>query len=240
MGRWGCLVGMIWVSAAGAQPPCPHPYFPMQEGLELTYRAGSAQVVVTFSDVVGDGRAQSATLHMQHGERAGQTQASCTPEGVVTSGGLEGAALSMSGMEVNILSTEGVAMPPPAAMTPGATWSNTLKIELRPPPSMKMPVGAVRSTFTKDSVVEGRERIEVAGRSWDALRIRNTVTAMAGTSGQRSLQSTLWLAPGVGILRIQTGESVDLELEQIKRPAKKAARTVAPALPGAAAPGASK
>ncbi|MGA9525534.1 MAG: hypothetical protein WBV82_29010 [Myxococcaceae bacterium] len=221
MGRHGitCLA-VFWAALASAEAPCPHPYFPMEEGLTLKYRAGKSEVTVTFSDVRREGTSLRASLHMNHGGKNGVTEASCTPEGVVTTGGLEGAALSMSGLTVNVIETHGVAMLPPSQMVEGATWSNTMTIELRPPDTVKLPFGPVRTTFKKDAVVEGRKQIEIAGKTWQALRIRNTTTVLAGADGERTMESTLWLAPGVGILRIQTGETVDLELLDVSYPNK--------------------
>ena len=218
-----CLVmtSILFAQAAAAadSASCPHPYFPMEEGLKLTYRAGKAEVVVTFSEVQASSAGTSAKLHLNHKERAGATTARCTPEGILTElGGLEGAALSMSGMDVKVVASEGIAMPPPAQLTNGAQWANTLSLELRPPKGTSFAFAVVKTKFRKESSVVGTERVSVAGRSWDALRVRNRLTAMAGTSGERTVESTMWIAPEVGILRIQTGQSIDFELIKIDSP----------------------
>ena len=79
--------------------------------------------------------------------------------------------------------------------------------------------------FTSPHLVRYNERIRIAGRTWNALRVKNRVTALGGSGSgsekERTLESTMWLAPGVGILKIQTGESVDLELLDVTRPARK-------------------
>ncbi len=242
MGRhWiTCAAVLLSAATASAQAPCPHPYFPMEEGLSLKYRAGSAEVTVTFSDVRREGADQSALLHLAHHGKNGATEASCTAEGIRTTGGLEGAALKMSGLAVEVLDTDGVAMLPPEKMVEGATWSNTLSIELRPPDKVKIPFGPVRTSFRKEAIVEGRERIRIAGRTWNALRVKNRVTALGGSGSDddRTLESTMWIAPGVGILKIQTGESVDLELLDVTRPTgKQRPRTAGPNKPANARPG---
>lgn len=222
MHRWMAVTVLVFAQQAAAEDatPCPHPYFPMAEGLKLTYRAGKSEVVVSFSDVNGTGTGQSATLHLSHKEREGSTVARCTPEGILTEmGGLEGAALSMSGMDMKVVASEGVAMPPPAQLSRGAQWMNTLSLELRPPKGSKFAFGVVKTQFRKESSVEGSERVKVAGRSWDALRVRNRITAMAGSNGERSMENTMWIAPEVGVLRIQTGDTVDFELVRVDRPA---------------------
>jgi hypothetical protein len=217
MGHALVIAASLAAGAAGVIAPCPHPYFPMEEGLALTYRAGSSKLRVTFSDVHSDGPGRRALLHMEHDGKDGSTETVCNSEGVLSTGGLEGAALSMSGMDVKVVETRGVAMPPPARMTQGASWSNSLSIELRAPDKAKIPIGPVRTTFKKESTIEGPEKITIAGKTWDALRVRNKVTALAGTGAERTIESLMWLAPGVGILKIQTGNSVDLELTGVAR-----------------------
>ncbi len=223
MGRhWITWAAVLSAGTAWAQAPCPHPYFPMEEGLSLKYRAGRTEMTVSFSDVRQEGAGQRALLHMDREGKSGATEARCTEQGIVTTGGLEGAALNMSGMNVNVLETEGVAMLPRPRCCEGATWSNTLSIELRPPDQVKIPIGPVRTTFKKDAIIEGHERIRIAGKTWNALRVKNKVTALGGADGERTLESTMWLAPGVGILRIQTGDSIDLELIGVTRSPGKA------------------
>jgi hypothetical protein len=107
-------------------------------------------------------------------------------------------------------------MPPPALMSRGTQWANTLSLELRPPKGFAFAV--VKTNFRKESSVVGAERVNAAGRWWDAIRVRNRLTAMAGTSGERSVESTMWIAPDVGILRIQTGDTIDFELIRVEQP----------------------
>lgn len=221
MGRGMLLAALVFSSQALAEgaAPCPHPYFPMSNGLSFLYKAGKAQVKVRFSDVTSDGVKQRGVLHLENKGKQGTTEATCDVNGIQTQlGGIEGAALNMSGMDVKVVSSEGIAMLPPDKMVEGATWSNALALELRPPAGSKLPFGVVKTTFKKDSIVEGKERIEVAGKMWDALRIKNKVTAMAGTAGERSMETMMWLAPGVGILRIKTGNVVDFELLEVMEP----------------------
>lgn len=221
-GRGLVVAALIFTSPALAQSetaPCPHPYFPMSEGLSFLYKAGKAEVKVRFSDVTSDGAKQKGTLHLENKGKHGTTEAVCDATGIQAQmGGIEGAALSMSGMDVKVVSSEGIAMLPPAQMVEGARWSNALALELRPPSGSKIPFGVVKTKFKKDSIIEGREQIEVAGQTWDAIRVRNKITAMAGTAGERTMESMMWLAPEVGILRIKTGEVVDFELIEITRP----------------------
>ncbi|MBX5483478.1 MAG: hypothetical protein IRZ16_16780 [Myxococcaceae bacterium] len=189
----------------------------MQDGLTLTYRAGKSEVQVDFSDVRTMGEITQGTLHLRHKGKDGTTEAVCGPDGIHTQlGGIEGAALDLSGMDVTVLSSEGVAMPPPDQMVEGATWTNTLALELTPPKLKDAAIARMKTTFKKVATIEGREKVRAAGRVWDALRVKNRITAMAGTAGERTMESTLWIARGVGILKIQTGDTVDLELLSVK------------------------
>ena len=239
MARWAwitaavLLCGSAW---AKDESPCPHPYFPMKEGLTLTYRAGKSNVEVRFSDVQTHGGVLKGTLHLNNKGKDGTTEATCAPDGIHTQlGGIESAALSMSGMDVTVTNSEGVAMPPPAEMVEGKTWSNSLSLELRPPKASRFGIALVKTTFKKTSTIEGHEKITVAGKTWDALRVKNLITAMAGTAGERTMESTMWLAPGVGILKIQTSDSVDFELLSVARNGKSPGTKTADATPGPAA-----
>ena len=222
---WAAVAAVVLAGtgAQAAKAPCPHPYFPMAEGTVLTYRAGKSEVKVRMTDVRKDGDKLLATLNLQHKGQNGKTNVFCAEDGITTElGGLEAAALRMSGMDVRVLSSEGVAIPPLALLKEGHTWRNEVALELKPPEGSKVPFGAIKSTFRKDALIEGTEEITVAGRTFKALRVKNTVTAMAGTSGERTMVSMMWLAPEVGILRIQTGDNVDFELLDIQQ-AKDAA-----------------
>ncbi|MFL5349622.1 MAG: hypothetical protein ACJ8AT_32910 [Hyalangium sp.] len=153
----------------------------------------------------------------------GQTEAFCTSEGVRTElGGLEGTLLSASGMQVEVVSAEGVAVPPAARMVPGASWKNSLSVKMQPPAGSKMPGGMVfASTFDKEATVLGEEEVTVGGGTFKALKVKNTTTARASRAGAqgRSVESFIWFAPGVGIVKIATGGNTDLELLKVERPA---------------------
>jgi hypothetical protein len=234
-------------SSAAAQGPatCPHPYFPLEEGLQLTYRAGRSEVRVTTRDVRPSEAGQEAMLDVELKGRKGSTAATCSAQGVQTAaGGLEGTLLAASGMDVEVLQAEGVAVPPPAEMLAGGSWKNSLAVRMRPPENMKLPGGmrpVITTAFEKESTVEGEEEVQVAAGTFRALRVRNRTTARgasASADSGRTIDSVLWFAPGVGLVKVQTGDSVDLELVQVKRPGAvaspkaggaKKARSAAPA-----------
>jgi hypothetical protein len=202
---------------------CPNPYFPLEDGLKLTYRAGSSQLTISTREVASTAEGQKGLLAVDLKGRSGQTEAFCTSEGVRTGlGGLEGTLLSASGMQVEVVSAEGVAVPPSAKMVPGSSWRNSLSVKMKPPDSSKMPAGMViATTFDKEATVVGEEEVKVEGGTFKALKVKNLTTARASRPGAqgRSIESFIWFAPGVGIIKVATGGNTDLELLKVERPA---------------------
>ena len=205
-----------------AQAACPNPYFPLEEGLKLTYRAGSSELTISTREVAPTPEGLKGLVAVDLKGKNGQTEAFCTSEGVRTGlGGLEGTLLSASGMQVEVVSAEGVAVPPAVRMVPGASWKNSLSVKMQPPAGSKMPSGMVfASTFDKEATVVGEEEVTVAGGTFKALKVKNTTTARASRAGSqgRSVESMIWFAPGVGIVKIATGGNTDLELLKVERP----------------------
>jgi hypothetical protein len=211
--------------------PCPNPFFPLEEGLRLSYRAGRSEVQILTRDVqpVAEGAGLKGTVEVNIKDRKGSTEATCGADGVKTGlGGLEGTLLSASGLDVEVVGASGVAVPPPAQMVPGGSWKNSLSIKMRPPEKAKL--GGMRpvisTTFDKESTVEGEEQVTVEAGTFQALKVKNRTTARSSNRASadpgRSIESTLWFAPGVGLVKIQTGDSVDLELVRVERPAAAA------------------
>ncbi|NBD13191.1 DUF3108 domain-containing protein [Corallococcus sp. Z5C101001] len=211
---------------AAAPAPCPNPWFPMEDGLTLTYRAGHAsELVLATKDVVPapDGTVK-ATLAVSLKGRSGQTELTCDAQGVRTGlGGLEGTLLSASGMDVQVVSAEGAAVPAPSVMVPGGTWKNSLSVKLQPPARKGGLRPIIATTFDKEATVVGEEEITVQAGTFKALKIRNITTARASRPGSegRSMESYMWFAPDVGILKLTTDGETHLELLKVERPAAK-------------------
>lgn len=205
-----------------AEGSCPNPFFPLEEGLKLTYRAGSSELTISTRGVTSTTEGLKGLLAVDLKGRSGETEAFCTSEGVRTGlGGLEGTLLSASGMKVEVVSAEGVAVPPAARMIPGSSWKNSLSVKLQPPEGSKMPAGMVlASTFDKEATVLGEEEVTVGAGTFKALKVKNLTTARASRPGAqgRSIESVIWFAPGVGIIKIATGNNTDLELLKVDRP----------------------
>jgi hypothetical protein len=205
-----------------AEGACPNPFFPLEEGLKLTYRAGSSELTISTRGVTSTPEGLKGLLAVDLKGRSGETEAFCTSEGVRTGlGGLEGTLLSASGMKVEVVSAEGVAVPPAARMVPGSSWKNSLSVKLQPPEGSKMPAGMVlASTFDKEATVLGEEEVTVGAGTFKALKVKNLTTARASRPGAqgRSIESFIWFAPGVGIIKVATGNNTDLELLKVDRP----------------------
>lgn len=203
------------MTAVLSAAPCPHPYFPITEGLQLTYRAGRSEFELAISGVEQlSPDAVSGQLEVRYKDRVGKTRAECSAEGVKTEfGGLEGLALQAGGVDAKVLSSEGLLMPPPDQMTNGKSWKNRIEMEVKPP---KLGI-TMQTTFAKESIVVGEETVTVEGGTFKALKLLNKTVASSGSVGmERAIESFMWVAPGVGIIKLQTGNSVDLELLKVK------------------------
>lgn len=223
------MLGAFVISAVLGASPCPHTWFPIEEGLELTYRAGKQEIPVHFSAVTEKKDAVTGVIGMTLKGRDGKTEAKCTADGITTgAGGLEGLALNSSGMDVEIVKTEGVILPPPDQLTQGAKWTNSITMKMRPPKTMQLGGGikgalasslVITTTIKKESTVVGPDHVVTAAGEFDGLKISNKTTASAGDGGTalRTVESTMWLAPRVGIVKIMTGDSVDFELLKVER-----------------------
>ena len=200
---------------------CPNPYFPLEDGLRLTYRAGrSSEMTLSTQGVTSVPEGLKGQMAVELKGKRGETEAFCTSEGVRTGlGGLEGTLLSASGMQVEVMAAEGVVVP--ANMAMGTSWRNSLSVKMQPPATSKMGAGMIiATTFDKEATVVGEEEVTVGAGTFKALKVKNTTTARATRPGSqgRKIDSFIWFAPGVGIIKVSTGDSTDLELLKVERP----------------------
>lgn len=219
------LAGMLWAHHAhGETAACPNRYFPLQDGRKLTYRAGGGrEFTLSIKNVQPDGDGQKALLHVDSNGRSGETEVRCTKDGIsLQAGGLEGLALQSSGLEMKILSSDGVLIPTEDTLRAKKPWTNHVSVELRPPENAKMPGGirpVIHTQFAREGVVTGEESVKTEAGTYSALTVKTTTTASSGATGSdRSVQSTLWLAPEVGIVKVATAGSTDLELIKVEAP----------------------
>jgi hypothetical protein len=79
----------------------------------------------------------------------------------------------------------------------------------------------IATTFDKEATVVGEEEVTVSAGTFKALKVKNITTARASRPGAkgRTVDSFIWFAPGVGIVKVATGDSTDLELLKVERPA---------------------
>lgn len=233
-----CVVTWISAGTALAAAPCPNHFFPLRPGRTLTYQAGKARFTLQFSHVEDGPDGQTATLEVEQNGRRRTTQVKCTANGIVAeAGGLEGLALRSSGMEMKVLSSEGVLLPTEDALRARRPWSNKVSIEMRPPENQKLPGGlrpVLRTQFAKTGVVTGEEAVTTPAGTFQALKVKNLTTASSGAVGsERKVESTMWLAPDVGIVKVVTGDATDLELLEVSEPppakARKPGHSVVPA-----------
>jgi hypothetical protein len=77
------------------------------------------------------------------------------------------------------------------------------------------------SRHTLAELVGLPDRFKTGPPNFKALKVKNLTTARASRPGAqgRSIESFIWFAPGVGIIKVATGGNTDLELLKVERPA---------------------
>jgi hypothetical protein len=200
--------------------PCPHPYFPMEAGLELTYRASGREVQVRIDKVEtrSDGSAQ-AQLELKVDGKLTRTLASCDAQGVTSPlGGLEGVAIPSEGRDLRVISAEGLLLP--AELSLGASWHNKLALQISP--QLKV-LGALQPVLAqnleRDHQVVASERLSISAGHFEGLKVRTLSTAtIKGQSDGRSAETSSWWVQGLGVVKISAGGVTQLELLSVRRP----------------------
>jgi hypothetical protein len=209
---------------------CDHPYFPLRPGATWTYAGDidgeSITWVWTVTEVVGDRENAAATVEAEFSNFFSSTYTwGCGPEGIFAFDygnfafaemGFEMEEMSFS---TEIVESEGVTLPAPQALAPGASWNSSF--------TMRTSVSIPDFSFVMDTVssssytATGVEAISVPAGAFEALRIEmvgNVATAnslMPGDLESFSSSGTNWYARNVGWLRmitIENGERTEWEL----------------------------
>src|SRR5689334_2374558 len=73
------VVGLGLCSGALAASPCPHPFFPLEDGLELKYRAGKEEIAARFTEAKQGADTAEAKMTVAVGTKGkeGSTLAKC-------------------------------------------------------------------------------------------------------------------------------------------------------------------
>ncbi|WP_420596899.1 hypothetical protein [Deinococcus sp.] len=120
---------------------------------------------------------------------------------------------SIGGAEISKLSVTGVSFPPPAEWTPGKSWQYVMNMQ-----GKKSGLPA-RAAITFDYRIVGREKISVLAGTFDAWKVDISVNADARVAIlpiRQAFTETQWIAPGIGIIKIQR-ENSGSELAGLKK-----------------------
>ncbi len=190
-----------------SQTACDHPYFPIRQGASWTYSSNFGDQNWSVTSVSGDLNSATATMEMAFQEGTVTYTWNCGAEGVVSFDfGTMGLPTSGFTSDITITSNSGAILPPPDQLVPGASWSNTFTEEVH------TGAAGVEFNMTMEAAetytATGFETITTGAGTFDALRIdgSGTFTTNSDVAGSFTIdvQSTYWLAEGVGFVRFET------------------------------------
>ena len=191
------------VAVGTGQTACDHPYFPLRPGATWTFTGDQGATVWTVTDVTGDQTQATATMTFKTGDTTGVYHWQCTPDGIISYEFGNIATSSSTGIDFKITQHAGVWLPPASKLQTGYSWENSYTMEA---------TGNSQITFI-DTVnqmlsVSGAEKQDVAGTSYDALKITGPMTikvqaaALANTTFTGT--QTFWLVQGIGPVRFES------------------------------------
>jgi len=182
---------------------CDNSFFPNSEGISWEY-SGNNNVLGAYSrtDTVTASSGDAFTLETQLAGVSYAVNYSCTADGLVAADPVQqyaGAILSSPDMPVNLKlgAVSGTTLP--TRINPGDTWQQTAEWEAS---STDL---NVNGRFVFDYAAVGYENITVPFGNYNALRIdvgvRIQVSGLHIPAGSYAV--SLWMAPGVGIVKSQ-------------------------------------
>jgi hypothetical protein len=193
------------VSSTG-QTACDHPYFPIRPGASWVYSSDSGTQTWSVTSVSGDQGSATATIEMAFQGGTVTNTWNCGGDGVVSFDfGTMGLPISGFSTDITITSNSGTILPPPGQLVPGASWDNAFTEEVHTSAAgveLNMTMEAAE-TYT----ATGFETITTGAGTFDAIRIDGsgtfTTTSDLAGSFTTDVNSTYWLAEGVGFVRFE-------------------------------------
>jgi len=205
-------------SGAGGvgQTACDHPYLPMRPGATWSYQTTNGPSTWTITSVTGDAQSANAVMQFTTADFQSTYSWTCTADGGLVSydfGSFTTAGLgTIVNLEVN--NASGVWLPPANLLTVGYSWANAYETSF----TVTIPdsgEGSAQSSTNENAVVVNAEPVTFGGQTFDGLQISRTGThsfqiTIGGFSGPGqtvTINSTMVLARGVGIISIVDSES---------------------------------
>lgn len=194
-----------------ASGPCVNPYYPAVQGATWTYvNTGRSSGAITYTDTITSVRADGFTVSTQFNELVQTQEWACTPEGLAAlglGGAGSAAALSSSGMDAEFTTSNVQGVTIPANLQPGAQWTNSFDIQ----GVMTIAEGQTAEASGSVSLAAqalGLESVSVPAGTFNAMKIELHTTFSITATFQGigipvsiSGVSTLWYAPGVGMVK---------------------------------------
>lgn len=240
--RWTLAALALATIPAAARAECPHPYMPLRTGATWVYlmswtgsTPGPVKRIlttrVTSVEVKGDGQVvrmtntESVSTGKGDDRIVGRSEQvfKCTPDGIVAA--LEpgvvkrcpgNASTCAEGTQVpsdtEILSNEGVLLPPSVALNPGQSWRQRLSYRVNPPSSaLGSPASGLVGSRESTETVATNERITTPAGAMDTVKVTSEETVVVphlaqatppgGSQPGRTRKSSSWYARGVGLVR---------------------------------------
>ncbi len=216
-----------------AQSACDHPYFPLRAGAAWQRLRGTAAWTLTAEAVNGDLASASVTMSDRSADTALTYTWTCTPAGLVYFrfddiarmaanllsyyGALDNyytqllnqpldSAAEVAAINLAVTDTAGVALPPAAALTPGATWSSTYQLRYFNQPAVS-PEAFINQTLevVETHTAGAAEELETA---LGTVTVIPVVTRAVGTNFHESSIGSPWQFGYQGGPRTDIVESV--------------------------------
>jgi hypothetical protein len=202
------LVAPLLLPALAAAATCDHPYFPLRDGMRITYQSSAPNetaprtLSVTVTKV-GGGKATVETVHSNEKDKAPLTvDLVCSAsEGVQFDfSSLAGGA---GGKKMKEVKRTGMDFPAASKFKAGEKWdtSQTVQVEMGDK-TLTVETKAVHS-------VEGTETVTVPAGTFDAVKIQvesDSTTTGAGQMPPFHLSQTFWVSKGVGLVKGAMGK----------------------------------
>jgi hypothetical protein len=194
---------------------CAHRYYPIKVGTSWTYITNgtgvSIQQVQTITDISEGANGSTAKLTNLVDTMTVENEIACTASGLQL-GQFSGVNLldQAQGLTAifETIEREGVYLPPDSQLTPGATWDARYKT--------KGKMNAAGQEFEMEQTIAlayqvvDVESVTVAAGTFDALKINQAISLQQSMSGVAqsvpaiTLNSTIWFAEGVGLVKSET------------------------------------
>lgn len=184
---------------ATAQAACSSAYYPVQEGLSRTYQTSMNGKPIVYTETVSRVTPSSFTYLNSMMPSISSTM-KCKAIGIV---GVQ--QIVLPGMKIT--ETHGVAWP--SRMGVGSRWAYGFTMQ------GSAEGRSMQQVMEMKSNVVGREKVKVKAGTFNALKVQTTTTMSIVMDGKKMpqppMQSTAWLAEGVGMVKnFTSGTTVEL------------------------------